>query len=158
MKALTLWRPWPAAIIHSTKRVENRTWVPPPWLLGKDFALHAGKTVDKDTVEDLISAAMNMDPVGVNPDLLPGPTGIVAVVRLAGYVAEANGRRVRMGIDEALARQIVESPWYGGPAGWVLDNIRPLFEPVECKGAQGLWNVPPDIADAVLARLGKAIA
>lgn len=22
MKALTLWRPWPAAIIHSTKRVE----------------------------------------------------------------------------------------------------------------------------------------
>jgi len=83
MKALTLWRPWPAAIIHSTKRVENRTWVPPRWQLGKDFALHAGKTVDDSTVEDLISAAMNMDEAGVSPDLLPGPLGIVAVVRLA---------------------------------------------------------------------------
>lgn len=158
MKALTLWRPWPAAIIHSTKRVENRTWVPPRWLLGKDFALHAGKTVDDSTVEDLISAAMNMDEAGVSPDLLPGPLGIVAVVRLAGYVSELGGSRVCTGISPERAREIVESEWYCGPVGWVLDNIRPLADPVECKGAQGLWAVPPDIADAVLARLGKAIA
>ena len=157
MKALTLWRPWPAAIIHSTKRVENRTWVPPRWLLGKDFALHAGKVVDKDTVEDLASDALGLE-AGITPDLLPGGLGIVAVVRLSGYVSELGGSRVCTGITPERAREIIESEWYCGPVGWVLDNIRPLSEPVVCKGAQGLWSVTPDMADDILARLGRAIA
>lgn len=147
MKALTLWRPWPAAIIHSTKRVENRTWAPPRWLLGKDFALHAGKTVDDGTVEDLI------DEAGVSPDLLPGPLGIVAVVRLAGYVSELNGTRICTGISPERAREIVGSEWYCGPVGWVLDNIRPLATPVPCRGAQGLWTLPADVERAVMAQV-----
>ena len=38
MKALTLWRPWAAAIVHGTKRVENREWTPPRSMLGQDMA------------------------------------------------------------------------------------------------------------------------
>ena len=155
MKALTLWRPWPAAIIHSTKRVENRGWLPPRWLIGNDFAIHAGKTVDEATVEGLIEAAHHMDPDGVHPDLLPGPLGIVAVVRLVGYVSELGGARVCSGIGSERAREIVDSEWYCGPVGWVLDNVRPLTAPVACKGAQGLWAVPPDAEAAVLAQIGR---
>ncbi len=150
MKALTLWRPWPVAIIRAGKRVENRGWVPPSWLIGKDFALHAGKTVDKDTCEDLV------DDFGIPREAVPGDLGIVAVVRLAGYVAKTpDGGRVRSHIGEAIARQIVESQWRCGPVGWVLDNVRPLAVAVPCKGAQGLWNVPPDIEAAVVAQLQK---
>lgn len=34
---------------------------------------------------------------------------------------------------------------------WVLDNVRPLDPPVACTGSQGLWNVPADVVDQLLA-------
>ncbi len=46
--ALTLHRPWPWAIIHGSKRVENRSWAPPAWLIGQRLAIHAGKRWDAD--------------------------------------------------------------------------------------------------------------
>lgn len=39
----------------------------------------------------------------------------------------------------------LSSPWFFGPFGWALDEIRPLAEPVPCKGALGLWRVPEHI-------------
>lgn len=39
-RALTLAQPWPWAFPF--KNVENRTWQPPKWMLGRYFALHGG--------------------------------------------------------------------------------------------------------------------
>ena len=80
MKALTLWRPWPAAICYFGKRVENRTWCPPAYLLGQDLAIHAGVRIDEAEVEDLI---YNEDDARA---VLPGHMGIVAIVRVAGVI------------------------------------------------------------------------
>ena len=35
-------------------------------------------------------------------------------------------------------------PWYSGPIGWQLLEIERL-EPIPCKGAQGLWRMPPHV-------------
>jgi hypothetical protein len=48
-----------------------------------------------------------------------------------------------------------QSKWFGGPFGYVLKNPRPLSEPILCKGALGIWNVPPEIERLIRHRLLK---
>jgi hypothetical protein len=54
---------------------------------------------------------------------------------------------------------ITEREWafgdYGvGRYGWLLANLQVLPEPVPCRGALGLWDVPADVAAAVEAQIG----
>lgn len=151
MRALTLHRPWPAAIMHCGKRVENRCWRPPHSIVGQDIAIHAGKTIDTDTAEDLL------EEWDVDETMVPGPLGIVAIVRLLGYVDDGSesGRRVRYGINEDWALAALRSEWFIGPVGWVLGDVRPLASPVPCRGAQGLWSVPPDASASALAAIRR---
>ena len=45
------------------------------------------------------------------------------------------------------------SKWFSGPCGLVLASPRALKTPVPCKGALGLWNVPPEVERLVRRRL-----
>lgn len=135
IRGLTLIQPWAWAIVHSSKRVENRTWTPPPWLIGGYVAIHAGKKVDEDTVDHLNEMLDDEDRNGeiLEPDKLV--TGaVVGVALLAGYVSD----------DEAPPERfehILESQWYSGPVGFVLEDVTPI-EPVPCRGAQKFWRLP----------------
>jgi len=51
--ALTLWQPWATLIALGHKDIENREWAPPQHLIGKRFAIHAGKTVEPGVADDL---------------------------------------------------------------------------------------------------------
>ena len=48
MKALTIRQPWAGAIVHQTKRVENRTWKLPAAHHGARILIHAGAQLDKN--------------------------------------------------------------------------------------------------------------
>lgn len=52
-------------------------------------------------------------------------------------------------------KQTSQCGWYRADHfGWVLaDDVVVLPEPVECRGAQGLWKVKPSVAEKVLAQL-----
>lgn len=151
MKALTLWRPWPAAILYGGKRVENRTWTPPREMIGQDIAIHAGQRVDDGAVRAVRFSGC------VGADLLPGPTGIVAVVRLVGWIDERAQPRTCADVSAEDARCVADSVWFEHQVGWVLDRVRPLAEPVPCRGAQGLWTVPDDVAVVVEAAMLPAL-
>ena len=128
--ALTVRQPWAHAIAYLGKRIENRTWKPPPVMVGTGVPV-------------LIHAGSNwMDPeVGFfekHPDLrsnlpkrssLPGGV-FVAVAKIASVVTESN------------------DPWFLGPNGWVLEDVIPLNPPlVSAKGALGLWIPRPETLD-----------
>jgi hypothetical protein len=51
----------------------------------------------------------------------------------------------------------VDEEWFFGPYGWILENVVALREPVPCKGAQGLWTVPPDAAARVLEQAPEVV-
>jgi hypothetical protein len=39
--------------------------------------------------------------------------------------------------------------------GWVLGEVTPLKEPISCKGAPGLWEVPPGVLRAIKRQLPR---
>jgi hypothetical protein len=127
--ALTLWQPWAWAICHAGKRIENRRWAPPRWAVGRDIAIHAGATRGQ---EQLMRAHPDWWPNGAPvPPAYLAHGAIVAVARLVGIVSEST------------------DPWFCGPVGWTLDDVRVLGVPVPCRGAFKLWRVPDDVAAAV---------
>jgi len=160
MKAITLHRPWPAAIIYCGKRVENRKWRPPESIIGQDLAIHAGRREDEQSRRWINSMVERRQVLG---RVLTGfgNEGIVAVVRVQGWLRHP-GARSRDEFEEVVrdhgdwVGNIVRSAWWCGPVGWTLDNVRPLALPVPCKGAQGLWTVPANVEAAVVEQIARS--
>lgn len=42
-------------------------------------------------------------------------------------------------------------PWWFGPWGWRVSHVVEFDAPIPCKGKQGLWTVPVDIEQRLLA-------
>lgn len=147
MKALTLWRPWPFAIFHLpppvAKRVENRSWKPPAWLVGQRIAIHAGKTWDPSGARACIET-QQLRP-GLSGDMrsegIIGTAVLCGLVTGDGYWELAEGR-LPLGWSVKTI-----SDWYIGPVGWLLDDVRALAEPIPCQGRQGLWDVPAELVE-----------
>ncbi|MBK8468071.1 MAG: hypothetical protein IPL32_19840 [Chloracidobacterium sp.] len=172
LMALTVHPPWSGMIAAGLKPVENRSWPPPPQLIGQRLAIHAGKSLD--------SAALQV--LGEHQELLGIPDGaldhslarsaIVAVVTLRGAVRVADAdrpdetltplqigqpRRLRPhrilgGLPTPAALDAIRSPWAMGPWLWVLGDVQAI-DPVPCQGAQKVWRVPDGAAAAVLEQL-----
>jgi hypothetical protein len=141
MKALTLWQPWAHAIVHLGKRIENRRWPPPKYLKGQAFAIHAGKGFDEDSTEELKRFGMLARHVGRD---YFDRGAVVAVARLKGSETD---------IEKIDGTQRF---WFAGPVGWILTDVRPV-RPVVCRGAQGLWNLPPEIEREVVRETGARL-
>jgi len=150
VKALTLWRPWPWAIFHAPsdlKRVENRSWKPPSWIIGERIAIHAGRRFQREAVEFVADIAGEC-PTSADDH----PTGVIGVARVMGWVRPLELLASPDPSAPAWVQAAQRSDWLVGDYGWVLGGVVALPEPIECKGAQGLWNVPADIALAIEAQ------
>lgn len=143
MRALSIQQPWANAITYGTKRVENRTWTAPRWIAGRTIAIHAGKKPDI-SAKPPAGEAWPMD-----HKMHLG--AVIAVAEVSGchhseecmLPASAVLPGVRAGC----------SPWaVRGQFHWDLADVRPLPEPVPCKGALGLWRLPEDVEKAVRAQ------
>lgn len=147
MKALSLTQPWATLIAIGAKRVETRRWR--THYVGP-LAIHASQRFPPDCralcyTQPFLRALMAG---GVNHlgELLLGR--IVAVVRLAycGPTEQAD-----VGADERAFGNYAP-----GRDAWFLHDVVRLERPVACHGALGLWAVPPDVARAIGAQIGRA--
>lgn len=140
MRALTLHRPWPWAIFHlppgEAKRVENRSWKPPKWLIGEPIAIHAGRAYDPDG-EDFIEFDLNVD----TDDARRLHMGLIGTAIVVGFTFN---RSLVDGRWPSTEREATVDRWLFGPYGWLLDEVRPFKRPLTCSGMQGLWRVPDD--------------
>lgn len=134
MKALTLWQPWSWAIAHAGKRIENRTWKPPRWIIGQRIAIHAGKTLDLDACELLEYE----DGVQLPEMYFHDPQK--AFVQMAvESTAIVKGWTAGIGDDHPQHR------WFCGPIGWVFEDVVLAPPLISCRGRQGLWDLPAHI-------------
>lgn len=145
MKALTIKQPWLWCITDHRKRVENRTWKPPFDMVGQYIALHASKSKDQDEWR----AAWNIIEGGM-PSLDGMPLGaIVATALIKGYIVVNDMGGVEEQTKAAANYYPSTDPWFFGPVGWLLADVRKLSQPIPCTGALGLWEVPADIAKII---------
>lgn len=135
--ALTLHRPWAWAIFHGGKAVENRSWKPPRAHIGKRIAIHAGKVYDRHAAE-LVALMLDLDGLPAAAEA----EGVIGTALLVGVVGD--GMRLIEGTGGTLTPLDIE-PWFSGPFGWLLDDRRPLAQPILCSGAQGVWRLPTPI-------------
>lgn len=121
MKALSIRQPWASAIIQLNKDIENRTW-------GTSYRgpilIHAAKTMtgaDQAAFEEVAHVAgVKFRPLQTLPlGCVIGQAEIVDCVRAH------------------------DSPWFFGPYGFVLANVKPLA-PRACKGQLGFFDVAYD--------------
>jgi hypothetical protein len=156
VKALTLWRPWGWAIVHGPKRIENRTWEPPEWLIGQRIAIHQGKHFEVDDLvhcQDLIRNIYGWD---LKAPEVAQRYGIIGTAKVVGRCkVHPESGKLRCSTEEArkvLLREEFQTHWFSGPIGWVLDEVHAIA-PIPCKGAQGLWDVPREIAGQIFSSM-----
>lgn len=134
MKALTVKQPWPYAVFHLGKDIENRDW---DTRLRGVVAIHTSKKVNRS--EFLMSVAAIAHIVGdankvpMQADLPHGQ--IVGLVEIVDCVDRS------------------DSPWFFGDYGFVIRNPILLPEPIACGGALSFWDVP----DRVLAEMKQQL-
>lgn len=116
--ALSVRQPWAWLIVNGYKPVENRTW---PTNFRGPVAIHAGKTIDPDGYHWVRE---NFPEIPLPESFEVG--GIVGVARLTDCI------------------QTMDSPWFFGPYGFVLDDAKPVPF-VACRGKLGFfrWEVQP---------------
>ena len=136
LRLLTVKQPHAWAIIAGLKDVENRTWrLPLP--MGSTLAIHAG-----------VKPAEAGFPVPVEPpaELIRG-----AVIGFVDVIDDHDWTDcTRLG---STGRRFC-SPWAAPHhRHWVLDNARPLNEPIPARGRLWVHRPPPDLAERLALAL-----
>lgn len=133
MRALTLWQPWASCIAYYGKRIENRVWKAPTWMIGNELAIHAGMYMDKAFHAELMQGGSPAGAMSYATAVFPRGF-IIATAILKACVTES------------------EDQWFTGPYGWVLEDVRPLAIPIPIRGHQKLWHVPDEVRKIVDAQ------
>ena len=174
MKAITLYPEWAWAVVNLDKRIENRSWFPYRDLIGTRIGIHAGRAFEGKQAIPLEGRrlAHAFEASGVfhmareagwdvsqeeHEDLGPGV--------LARFDKVIDGRPVRVELRDGDVRRGVllgtavlasaqentaeDRQRWGVPnaVGWTLRDVRRLQVPTPVRGAQGLWELPPGLAD-----------
>lgn len=155
MKALTLIQPWATLIALGAKRIETRSWATKytGWL-----AITASKAFPRDCRDLMLHDpfAAVLEPYLLEcgklfndePEL---PLG--AVVCLA-HLQLCRPTEYWKGLAHEFPTSEFEFGDFGtGRFGWYFDQVKRLKQPVPCKGARLLWDVPVDLAAAIGAQL-----
>jgi hypothetical protein len=157
LRALSIQQPYAWAIATQGKDVENRTR---PTAHRGLLAIHASKKPDEypqlpyraeHVLRRLLAerALSRRRPEGA--ELLVGGM-IVAVAEVSGCHWWRDCLKLRK--RGSCWGEYACSEWAAtGQFHWELSAVRPLAEPVPCKGMLGLWTVPDDVESAVRAQL-----
>lgn len=152
-----MWQPYASLIAVGAKSIETRSW-PAPYVGG--LAIHASKRLPPDTVERCCREPYRSALFGE----LSGEPLLEAIGRLprGAIVAVAEVGEVHLIGDTICAgdldwREREFGDYTPGRYAWCLWSVRQLPEPIPCRGALGLWDVPAEIA-AAIARQAEVTA
>ncbi len=149
MKALAIQQPYATLLTLGEKRVETRSWQPTTLRPGELLAIHAAKNWWRGEIGGRELAAT--DPFAsalargcsrgllASPDPTDLPRGcVLAVARFVRCIPTDGPEAAHLSAQERAFG------FYGpGRFGWVLEEVRPLREPIPAKGMLGLWEWEP---------------
>jgi hypothetical protein len=133
---LSVRQPWPFAIFHGGKDVENR---PRRSHHRGPLLIHASASITREEAEDFRDFIQHQGirgPWCAGRNAMDLPTGVILGV-----------------VDMVDCVEASDSRWWMGPYGYVLANPRPFATPIPAKGALGFWRVP----ERLLATVERAL-
>jgi hypothetical protein len=148
MKAITLWQPWATAITLGFKKIETRSWATS---FRGPIAIHAAAlntralaAASGEILDSLpyVRKVWNAQYPGWN-DLPFG--AIVGYADLTGCIEMTVGNCLRLSEHERAF-----GDYTPGRFAWCLEGIRVLDDPIPCRGAQQLWNVPAHMVTTMI--------
>jgi hypothetical protein len=158
VKALTLTQPWATLVATGAKRIETRSW---PTGFRGPLAIHAAKGFPPSAralcIEQPFAAALRragyhglglLAPAKVLPlGAIIAAVELVDVVRIGDSLPVDVFSRFMVAPDEGAFGDYTPGryAWLLNPIGDPLVRTQPLPEPIPCRGALGLWNVPDDL-------------
>lgn len=143
MRALTVRQPWAAVIAAGHKTTENRSR---GTAYRGPLAIHAGLTWSlEDNHDHRVRSALGeqvADEMLLTDDGMFAIGAVVAVAQLVDAHPADGGCCAPWG-----------DPTYRGRRAYhlVLADVRPLADPVPCRGALGLWRPPADVLERIEA-------
>lgn len=144
MKVISLWQPWASLIATGAKKIETRSW---STKYRGPLAIQAAKTwnAEIDAIMHTWHIQGGLAPLVGKPLDLTGmsypdikgellPRGVIIVTcNLVDCIPT----------EEMTQKQIEFEKHFGdftpGRYAWILDDIKPLDNPIPAKGMQGLW-------------------
>ncbi len=150
LRALTLHQPWASLIANGEKVYETRSWEPPEGLT--HVAIHAGKTVNDEVLkEPVFRHALGF----WNPEeqiILPS-SAILCVCRIV------KAFKVYGKVPEDRRHESHREKFFGnfdaGRFAWKLERVFTCTPPIQCRGAQRIWRMPPTIERFLLQELNS---
>lgn len=151
MKALTLTQPWATLIAIGAKRIETRSW---GTAYRGPIAIHAAKNLGpvggmRGLIEQCdvpaFAHALQKTRLYDNHEN-PLPRGaIIATADLVDVRCTNMKLRAEVLAQTITPYEIEFGDYTSGRYAWHLENVIALPEPIECKGALSLWDVPAEI-------------
>lgn len=153
MKALTLIQPWATLIALGAKRIETRSWATKHrgWI-----AITASKIFPRECRELCFEEPFLSALAGCSQwrgKVLP--RGEVVALALLKECRPTDYWKAFASCD--MDYELAFGDFSAGRFGWYFDQVKALKEPVPCKGALGLWDVPTDLAAAIGVQLPRAL-
>ena len=152
MRGLSLTQPWAQLVAIGAKRIETRSWST-RWrgLL----AIHAAKGYPADARAFRASrwATAALDEAGItsHDDLPLG--AIVVVAPLVDCRLTGTELVTARWVLDLVGQELAFGDYSPRRFGWFLEDVRRLAEPVPCRGALGLWELPPDVMEGIERQL-----
>lgn len=141
MKALSIRQPWAWAVAYAGKDIENRSW---HMRHRGVLAIHASKSITKIKYEAFVRfwrEGLGEEYARLFPDTFLPPS-------------EALTRGAVIALAEAVdCVHESSSPWFAGPHGLFLQNVRVLRTPVHCRGVLGFFELPSELINLIEAQL-----
>jgi hypothetical protein len=154
MKVLTLTQPWASLVAAGAKRLETRSWSTP---YRGPIAIHAAQGFPRGAVETCFMAPFaGTLKVTVDGPFAPRslPRGAIVCTATLAEVAPTDSATVRAWLRRGPEHERFFGDFTPGRFAWLLTDVHALSEPVAHRGAQGLRDLPVDVAE----RCGDAIA
>ncbi len=162
LKALSLWQPWASLLVHGEKKIETRSWSPPPSMkLPFTLAIHASKVFGYEQRIMCADEPFNSSITKFgyawfknhSMRLKHLPLGaLVGTVEIYDVqMAQERGMLYSEKTDKFTAIDVKErqfGDFTPGRFGWLARNFNPFKEPIPMIGRQGIFNV--EINEALL--------
>lgn len=159
MKAITMTQPWASLLAAGANRIETRSWAtsyrgPLAIHAALGFPKYAKALCSQSPYAEALAAAGYQAAAELPRGRIIGVGMLDEVLRCDASTEHAVRRQSKAGVfppDEVAFGDFSE-----GRCGFVMTGMQRLATPVPVRGMLGIWTLPPEIEQQILAQLRAA--